>query len=1091
MEEQATLKIYKASAGSGKTFRLAIEYLKLVIENPASYINILAVTFTNKATAEMKSRILTELFGIAKGLDDSKIYMDTILAELKEKDPDWSIRKIRERAQTALQLLLHDYSRFHIETIDSFFQSILRNLAKELGLGAYMNIELNTNPILGEAIRSIFGKVKEDPELLEWISDYIDEKVSEGVNWKLNRELESFGENIFKEDFKSKEKELHAVLQDKKFLKSFRKTLSELKKEKIEEVVQTALPFRIETEKQALTTDDFAWRDKGIGAYFDRIINQNEIQKTPNSYVEKCFESAENWVNKSSPRKNEIIALAENSLMAILQQTEEKRKKNVQVVNTCNLILRHINNIGLLYDIADTVRELNSENNRFMLADTPNLLQELIDGNDAPFVYEKIGASLQHIMIDEFQDTSRVQWENFKPLLLEGLSQNADSLIVGDQKQSIYRWRNGDWRILGNLAKELPNIQTEEIRLDKNWRSEYEIIRFNNLVFNAAVALFQPEQGCDNTDIQQAYSDVAQKCSKEKEEGYVKADFIYEPDSDSYNKRVLEKLIENIEELQENGIAAEEITILVRKNKTIPVIAEYLANYQKEHPEKKYNYDVISDQAYQLQASLTIHILIEALRYISEPANPIYKTQLLLSYQTEIRHKEIGNLVADIHLTQSEEVKALEEKLRHAAMLPLYELIEELYQILELHKIKNQESYLYSFLDGVTDFLNKKSGDINLFLAYWDESLKEKTIPFSSEIEGMRIMSIHKSKGLEFHSVIIPFCDWTLTHETGLNPLLWCNTETDPFHSLPLFPVKYGKEMANSIFDKEFADETAQLWVDNLNLLYVALTRAEKNLILIGKDRKPDKEDKKKRENKTATPSNISELLIRIMESPENNELHSHWNDETRQYVSGNLYSRPKEKKKESGNKLNQKPKVLSFPYFSHTQKAKFKQSNRSKDFIEEEERTENSYINRGKLLHYLFSNIHTIADIPEAVDQLLFEGIIHSDAEKEGLITYVSDAMQLPEVAEWFRPGVKLFNECSIVYHDEMGVLQDKRPDRVVLHENKITVIDFKFGKEQKKHIYQVKEYMELLQKMGYSNIEGYLWYVENNRIEKVSFNQ
>ncbi len=216
---ETALKIYKASAGSGKTFRLAVEYLKLVIENPASYVSILAVTFTNKATAEMKSRILTELYGIAKGLDESKNYLERILTELKEKDSSWNVSGIRKQAQQALDLLLHDYSRFHIETIDRFFQSILRNLAKELGLGAYMNIELNANSVLSEAIKIIFGKVKDDADLLQWISDYIDEKVSEGNSWKLNRELESFGENIFREDFKSKEKELQE--QRKRVARSF------------------------------------------------------------------------------------------------------------------------------------------------------------------------------------------------------------------------------------------------------------------------------------------------------------------------------------------------------------------------------------------------------------------------------------------------------------------------------------------------------------------------------------------------------------------------------------------------------------------------------------------------------------------------------------------------------------------------------------------------------------------------------------------------------------------------------------------------------------------------------------------------------
>jgi len=549
---------------------------------------------------------------------------------------------------------------------------------------------------------------------------------------------------------------------------------------------------------------------------------------------------------------------------------------------------------------------------------------------------------------------------------------------------------------------------------------------------------------------------------------------------------MLEKLIENIEELQEKGIAAEDITILVRKNKTIPLIAEYFAGYQKAHPEKPYNYDIISDQAYQLQASLAIHILIEALRYISEPDNQVYKTQLFLSYQTEIKCEDIDGLVTNIHLSKSKELKALEEKLRHASLLPLYELIEELYQILELNKIKDQESYLYSFLDGVTGFIAQKSADIISFLDYWDETLKEKTIPFSSEIEGIRIMSIHKSKGLEFHTVIIPFCDWTLTYESGLSPLLWCSADIEPFSALPIFPVKYCKDMANSIFDTEFADEMVQLWVDNLNLLYVALTRPEKNLILLCRERNPNEPDKKRADREAAPPDNIPDMLLRIFESPCNDELHSHWNSETRQYLSGTICLK-KEKKKESANKLKRKPEVLSFPYFSHTQKARFKQSNRSKDFIEEEERTENGYISRGKLLHSLFSNIHTTDDIPVAADRLLFEGVIHSDAEKEELIKYISGAMQLPEVAGWFRPATKLFNECTIIYRDETGVLQNKRPDRVIREKDKITVVDFKFGKERQQYASQVREYMSLLREMGYSDLEGYLWYVEGGKVERV----
>jgi ATP-dependent exoDNAse (exonuclease V) beta subunit len=1086
MEKQAALRIYKASAGSGKTYRLVLEYLKLIIGEPFSYLNILAVTFTNKATAEMKTRILTELFGLAKGLEESYSYSKIIAAELKEEGYEFSLSDIRSRAQLALNLLLHDYSRFRIETIDSFFQVVLRNLAKELGLGAYMNIELDTGSVLKEAVKVLLGRIKDEPELLEWISGYIDDKIADGNSWRLNRELEEFGKNIFREDFKEKERELHTVLQDKRFLKKFRGKLVKIRDEKIEEVCSKALLFREEISKYSLSTEDFYYGATGVAGYFNKIIDKKDIEAEMNTRTAKCLESPESWVKKDIPHTQVITDLADKKLMDILRETEEVRKRNLREINTCNLVLRQINSIGLLTDIAAAVREINADSNRFMLADTPNLLQELIKEEDAPFIYEKIGASLRHIMIDEFQDTSRIQWKNFKPLLLEGLSQNAGSLIVGDQKQSIYRWRNGDWRTLGNLQAEMPEVKTEEISLKANWRSSYKIVRFNNSVFKAAIKLFPDEYGELTADMYNAYADVEQEFKRKEEEGSVKVAFIYGEDNAAYKKAMLDKLIENIETLQENGVAAENITILVRKNKIIPLIAEYLAEYRKEHPEKPYRYEVISDQAYKLDASQVIHLIIEALRYVSEPQNEMFRTQLFISYQAEILDQDISKLAGDIHLSESDKIKSLEEKLKNASLLPLYELVEEIYRILDLAVITEQESYLYSFLDGVNEFLGRKSSDINLFLEYWDETLKNKTIPFSSEVEGMRIMSVHKSKGLEFHTVIIPFCDWTLTHEPGLNPLLWSPIDAYPFSELPLFPVQYGKQMENSFLNNEFVDETVQLWVDNLNLLYVALTRARNNLVLIGKDRNPDVDIKKKPEE--GIPKTVSDLLRRIIESPVNAGLYSAWDEENREFISGNICIGEEEKKK-TANRLKMVPSVLNFPYRSYYQKARFKQSNRSRAFIEEKKEFENTYISRGKLLHYLFSNIKSLNDIKPAVNELFYEGLITNEEEKEMLIKYVSEAVELPEVKEWFSPDAKIINESDILFTDESGMVHNKRPDRVIRYKDKWVVVDLKSGKEYKEHIYQVREYMELLKNMGYPAVTGYLWYIDQNRISKVDY--
>ncbi|MCB9018336.1 MAG: UvrD-helicase domain-containing protein [Prevotellaceae bacterium] len=1075
----STLKVYKASAGSGKTYRLVVEYLKLIIQNTSEYANILAVTFTNKATTEMKSRILTELFGIANGLEESDSYLKTIQRELSQGDEKWSYDRIRKRSQTALTMMLHDYSRFRIETIDSFFQSILRNLAKELGLGAYMNIEINVTPILQEAIVQMFSKVKEDSDLLKWISDYIDEKVENGSDWKLSQELESFGYNIFREDYKEKEKDITEKLRDKKYLKLYKEILYKIKDSKEEEIILCAQKFRDKCEENAIKTEDFAYGISGVAGYFNKILEKKDFKSDMGSRASACLEDAEKWAKKG-PMQKIVIALAESHFIDILSNTEEIRTKNGKHINTCNLILKHINKVGLLYDIAETVREINNEDNRFMLADTPNLLNELIDQNDAPFIYEKIGATLRHIMIDEFQDTSMVQWENFKPLLMEGLSQNAMSLIVGDQKQSIYRWRNGDWRILGNLDKELPRVGIDIIPLKTNWRSESEIIQFNNRIFLSAIKEINLFMEDKNENMQKGYSDVAQDCSKKEKEGSVCVEFI-SGKKEEYYENTLARLVEKIENLQSQGIRADEITILVRKNKSIPLIAEYLSDYKKNNPEKDFIYDVISDEAYRLDSSVAVQMIIQALQYIAHPENPIYKAQLSLSYQSEIGKQDISQLAGQMSQECSTGIMELESSLKKAALLPLYEMVEEIYRTMHLDTINGQESYMYSFLDGINDFLVNKSSDIQAFLSHWEKTLRGKTIPFSSEINGIKIMSIHKSKGLEFHTVILPFCDWALTHEQGLSPLLWCSTDEQPYSELPLLPIKYGKEMENSIFEKEYEEETEQLIVDNLNLLYVALTRAEKNMILFGHRQ----EEKEKKRESDKLSRDVSELMLSIFQKEE--EFQTGWDEENSTYTSGQLYTKERKKESKSANKLNQKPEALRFSYFSHKQKALFRQSNRSKDFINEEDGPSvNEYINRGNLLHQLFANIGSINDIPAAADKLLFEGTIKDEGERDELIHYVQAAISKTEVADWFREGIKLFNECELIFHDKNGVFQTRRPDRVIQEGNLMTVIDFKFGKKNKRYEKQINEYKSILSQMGHET-QGYIWYVEDNEIIEV----
>ena len=482
------LLVYKASAGSGKTFTLAVEYIKHLILNPRAYRQILAVTFTNKATAEMKERILQQLYGIWLSDPASEPYLNRIREDLRQKN--LSDSDIRWAAGTALQYMLHDYSRFRVETIDSFFQSVMRNLARELELSPNLNIELNNADVLSDAVDSLIEKLTPSSPVLAWLLDYINERIADDKRWNVSDEIKRFGWNIFDEGYIERGEGLRQQLKEPDIIKLYRNVLREMETEALEQMKSFYDQFIGELESHALTAEDLKGGTRGIGSYFRKLRDGRLSDKDVlNATLKNSLDDAKNWATKTSPRKNDIIHLAETSLLPLLQDAETFRPRNNKTVNSCRLSLQHLNKLQLLAHIDEEVRELNREHNRFLLSDTNALLHNLVRDGDSSFVFEKIGANIRNVMIDEFQDTSRMQWDNFKILLLEGLSQGADSLIVGDVKQSIYRWRNGDWGILNALGtKETPIPYPVRVEtLKTNRRSETNIIRFNNSLFTAAV----------------------------------------------------------------------------------------------------------------------------------------------------------------------------------------------------------------------------------------------------------------------------------------------------------------------------------------------------------------------------------------------------------------------------------------------------------------------------------------------------------------------------------------------------------------------------------------------------------------------------
>lgn len=1082
MEQDPRLLVYKASAGSGKTFTLAVQYIRQLIEDPYSYRRILAVTFTNKATTEMKERILSQLYGIATSLKSSDGYLKEIM-----KTSNKSVDEIRKAADIALKNIIHDYSRFRIETIDSFFQSVMRNLARELELGANMTIELNNGDVLSDAVDSMIEKLDRMSPTLYWLLEYIEERIADDKRWNVSSEIKGFGRNIFDEAYIEKGVALREKLKDSKFIPQYRKKLQE----KRESILDTMKGFNEHFQEilnaNGLTPTDLKNGARGIGSYFNKIASGKLSNDVRNSTVEKCLKGAENWTTKTSPYKDTIISLANQVLIQVLNDAENTRMSSNKVLNSCDMSLRYLNNLQLLMRIDSEVREQNLNHNRFLLSDTNALLHSIIREGDASFVYEKIGTTIDTVMIDEFQDTSRMQWENFHLLLEESLAQKEGSMIVGDIKQSIYRWRNGDWKILAGLDKDR-SFRLNSKTLDTNWRSEANIIAFNNDIFTSACKVlnerYKADEGEDCTQLLDAYSDVRQKTSKNTKEGYIKLSFLKNSEEHPYTDTTMELLAEEVDSLVKKGVRVNDIAILVRKNKSIPAIADY---FDKNTP-----YRVVSDEAFRLDASLAVCMLIDGLRYISEPTDKIACARLAVAYQKEILKKDVDYNTVLLNSIEDYLPAEFRLMLPEMSLMPLYELLEKLFVIFRMDMIEEQDAYLCAFYDAVTEYMQNNSSELTSFLTYWSETLYAKTIP-SGEISGIRILSIHKSKGLEYHTVLLPFCDWKMENET-FNHMLWCrineaDADKEPFCELDLTPVNYSSAMAESYFSDSYREERLQLWVDNLNLLYVAFTRACKNLIVWCKDEQKDTVSKLLRESIDCMKE--IKMTCNMTELDEEDEENKEENDEPIVYEYGEICISGEKKKSDSTNRLVAIPDAVNVKIESLETEIDFKQSNRSADFIrgdeDEEENLLSQYIRQGQLLHTLFASIDTKEDLTAAIERLLFEGVIESAEKAQEIYEIAERALNLDEVKDWYSGEWTLYNECSIIYNDEQGKMQTRRPDRVMMKEKDVVVVDFKFGKKKPEYSTQVREYMSLLSEMGYTDIKGYIWYVYSGELENV----
>ena len=1033
------LTVYKASAGSGKTFALAVQYIKLVVQNPQAYRNILAVTFTNKATEEMKTRILSQLYGIWKRQPDSNSYMQEVCRKL-----DASSEFVSQRAGIALELLLHNYNHFRVMTIDTFFQSVLRNLAHELDLTANLRIGLNDSQVEEMAVDQMLDDLKTTDVMLQWILKYIMENISDDRSWNVIGQIKQFGKTIFRDYYKDVSKQLNERLQHEGFFDQYAQTLQNIRQTAKERMLNIAESFFGTLEEEGLTTDDLANKRRGIASFFYKLQSGVFDESIENQTVANCLGDPAKWYTKTHPRRELIHELADGPLGDILRYAVEERPRQWRLYQSATLTLRHMNQVRLLSSIENKVRELNDNANRFLLSDTQKLLNALICDSDSPFIFEKIGTQLEHIMIDEFQDTSTVQWQNFRILLLEAMShQGSENLIVGDVKQSIYRWRSGDWRLLNNIEQQFPKemIWTEMLKVNR--RSERFITQFNNAFFTEAVNLeYDKLQDIPEADqLKRAYAEVEQDIPANKPDaGLVRIELLT---ADDYQQQTLSRITQILQDLISQGVPQDRMAILVRSNSYIPLIAKYMAEHAP-------NICIVSDEAFRLDASLPVNILMHALRLIVRPHDQLARALIMKTVHTTFDDEQCAKYKA----------------------LSLYELAERLFADLHLSNFGNQSAYLCAFFDQLRQYTAENAATIEDFLRLWDSEICSKTIQ-SDVTEGVRIISIHKSKGLEFDHVLCPFCDWQLEKSGNI---LWCKPDEAPFNELPIAPIDYSqKGMTGTIYEDDYHQEHLQNVVDNLNLLYVAFTRARSSLFVIGK-----RGAKKSR-------SEIIELTLPLLKEGTLAGLEDAGQPLIYEY--GTLTTGHQEKETEkTANVFLQPSDTIQVNVTTNAVKAEFRQSNQSREFINgDDEQAGTNYILLGNILHRIFSVIRTKDDIGAALHQLESEGIIYDDVVTlERISTMLRRRLEHPKVAEWFSGRWTLFNECTILSMED-GEVKEHRPDRVMTDGKEWIVVDFKFGRKKDNYPKQVRNYMELLKAMGHTEVKGYLWYVYSNIIEEV----
>ncbi len=1093
------IQVLKASAGSGKTFRLAKQYITLLLQgDPQAYRHILAVTFTNKATGEMKQRILKELDQLAREPEKSDYFKDFVPGLLPNASALQSCAKQR------LAALLHDYSAFAVSTIDRFFQQTLKAFSREIGHFVSYQIELDKEALAAETVdRLLDGLSEEDGgkenSLLNWLTESVLQGLEEGNRFSLDRQLDDMANSLLSERYREMIADAgidETLAFDRKHLRNLiarsRKIVQDYEKE-VRDCAQEIL--RLLQEEYGLDAMALGTSPRAIIKLADEA--EKTIEKPSDAFF-KAIANPDKWLSKDAKAKAPDV---EKVLGEPMERITGFFGPRYKLYRTALAIKGQLYNLGIAAELRKEFAALQEEKNILNLDDSNALLRDIIDGSDAPFVYEKTGVRYDHFLLDEFQDTSTVQWKNFYPLLDNSLSKGGRNLIVGDVKQSIYRWRGSDWQLLDRGVQDSFHLPESAIEaLKDNWRTFPQVVDVNNRFFLFAAAQLDLREGNPDRSISRIYKDVWQQPQKGTPgEGCVEAVFCHSRDEEML------QVLGAIADYRALGWDYGDIAILTRTNKEGAAVAEALI--REKIP-------VVSDDALAVKASITVRRLVSQFSLIQQPGE---------------EKKEDGSLTVSGYLAHRMGLKAWKEEDSYHSLTDLAEAILRELRAYDASTYDSEVPYIQAFMDYLQDRVALDGNDLSRFLQHWKEA-NPKIVP--PEIgRSVRVMTVHKAKGLEFPCVILPFLEG-ISLFSSRSPY-WCIPETAGTElegvANGAYQISLSSKSDQTLFAGSYRTEHHLQLIDNLNLLYVAMTRPECNLRLIStlptaaaRKRLPkafsirEYTDGIHQDGISAIgeaplcdwtdSSGLCELLYAFarFDGLESGLLQDEAEPERYQVGACVPKSRLKEKDPEQMETL-----IATYPSYplngsadqtvdAEGEEIPLGQRNRLKfsadaaDFFGEGGATGFDASPRvmGTVLHDILSQVvHPETDLEPAVRDAVRNGLLPAARAEEilGILRQRIAAIR-EQHPDWFPTpdsGCRILNETSLMDSDG----QIWRPDRIVFPtESKAVIIDYKFGKrnpgaaeadrELRKYLRQIGRYAALMREIGCPEVEAYLWY-------------